>query len=77
MGGGRNPIRKETYMGIKVEGPRLLTVAEVAALFRVDRKTVIRWADDGKLTSFRTLGGHRRFRAAEVEALLNGETKEE
>jgi len=48
----------------------LLTPAEVAALFRVDPKTVTRWAKAGKLTSIRTLGGHRRYRAAEVRALL-------
>ncbi|WP_168583176.1 BldC family transcriptional regulator [Gephyromycinifex aptenodytis] len=48
----------------------LLTPAEVAALFRVDPKTVTRWAVAGKLASLRTLGGHRRYRAAEVYALL-------
>ncbi len=51
---------------------RLLTPAEVAAMFRVDPKTVTRWAKAGKLTSIRTLGGHRRYRATEVEALLAG-----
>ena len=48
----------------------LLTPSEVAALFRVDPKTVTRWAKAGKLTSIRTLGGHRRYRAAEVRSLL-------
>jgi excisionase family DNA binding protein len=48
----------------------LLTPAEVAALFRVDPKTVTRWARNGKLTSIRTLGGHRRYKEAEVKALL-------
>ncbi len=48
----------------------LLTPAEVAALFRVDPKTVTRWAKAGKLTSIRTLGGHRRYLATEVHALL-------
>jgi excisionase family DNA binding protein len=48
----------------------LLTPAEVAALFRVDPKTVTRWAKAGKLTSIRTLGGHRRYPADEVHALL-------
>jgi excisionase family DNA binding protein len=50
----------------------LLTPGEVAGLFRVDPKTVTRWARDGKLTSIRTLGGHRRYREAEVRALLTG-----
>lgn len=40
----------------------LLTPAEVATMFRVDPKTVTRWAKAGKLTSIRTLGGHRRYR---------------
>lgn len=50
----------------------LLTPAEVAALFRVDPKTVTRWAKAGKLSSIRTLGGHRRYREAEVRSLLAG-----
>ena len=48
----------------------LLTPAEVAALFRVDPKTVTRWANTGKLTSLRTPGGHRRYRESEVRKLL-------
>jgi excisionase family DNA binding protein len=52
------------------EADELLTPAEVAALFRVDPKTVTRWAKAGTLTSIRTLGGHRRYRAAEVRSLL-------
>ena len=48
----------------------LLTPAEVAALFRVDPKTVTRWAQAGKRTSIRTLGGHRRYRESEVRELL-------
>jgi excisionase family DNA binding protein len=48
----------------------LLTPAEVAAAFRVDPKTVTRWAQAGKLTSIRTLGGHRRYLESEVRAKL-------
>ena len=54
------------------ETEKLLTPAEVAALFRVDPKTVTRWAKAGKLSSIRTLGGHRRYREAEVRDLLSG-----
>jgi excisionase family DNA binding protein len=53
-------------------GETLLTPAEVAALFRVDPKTVTRWAKAGKLSSIRTLGGHRRYRESEVMSLLEG-----
>ena len=60
-------------MGMRQPEPEaLLTPAEVAALFRVDPKTVTRWAKAGKLSAIRTLGGHRRYRAAEVQALLAG-----
>ncbi len=61
----RKPMRRD-------EAEALLTPAEVASLFRVDPKTVTRWAKAGKLTSIRTLGGHRRYRESEVRALLAG-----
>jgi excisionase family DNA binding protein len=41
-------------------------------LFRVDPKTVTRWARAGRISSIRTLGGHRRYREAEVWAALAG-----
>ena len=53
----------------------LLTPSEVASLFRVDPKTVTRWAKAGKLTSIRTLGGHRRYRESEVRELLKSHLK--
>lgn len=52
---------------------RLLTPGEVATLFRVDPKTVTRWAAAGRISSIRTPGGHRRFRESEIRALLYGE----
>ncbi len=51
----------------------LLTPSEVAAMFRVNPKTVTRWARAGKLISLRTLGGHRRYRESEVRGLLGGQ----
>ena len=51
----------------------LLTPAEVAVLFRVNPKTVTRWARAGKISAIRTIGGHRRFRRAEIEAVLRAE----
>ena len=52
---------------------RLLTPAEVARVFRVDPKTVTRWAAVGRIGSIRTPGGHRRVRESEVRALLRGQ----
>lgn len=54
----------------RVEIEPLLTPEEVATMFRVDPRTVTRWANAGKLTHIRTLGGHRRYREIEVRALL-------
>ena len=51
---------------------RLLTPKDVAALFRVDSKTVSRWALEGRIGCIRTPGGHRRFYESEVQALLHG-----
>ena len=58
-----------------VENPeRLLTPGEVALMFRVDPKTVTRWASAGRIGSIRTPGGHRRFRASEIDGLLADQT---
>ncbi len=58
--------------GIKrYDAEALLTPGEVATLFGVDPTTVSNWAKSGKLQSLRTLGGHRRFRAADVQTVLD------
>ncbi|GAA4221483.1 excisionase family DNA binding protein [Streptosporangium album] len=50
----------------------LLTAGEVARMFRVDPKTVTRWAAAGRIGSIRTPGGHRRYSETECRALLEG-----
>lgn len=71
--GPDSPGQEEEKMTTRSpDAETLLTPAEVAALFRVDPKTVTRWAKAGKLSSIRTLGGHRRYRESEVKALLAG-----
>jgi excisionase family DNA binding protein len=62
---GRRPVMAVT------KTDHLLTPAEVAALFRVNPKTVTRWAMAGKVSSIRTLGGHHRFRRSEIRTLLS------
>jgi excisionase family DNA binding protein len=44
----------------------LLTPSEVAEMFRVNPKTVTRWARTGRLQAIKTIGGHRRYRLSEV-----------
>ena len=64
-----------THSRHRPESEPLLTPSEVATLFRVDPKTVTRWAASGRITSIRTPGGHRRFRESEVRALLRGDSE--
>jgi excisionase family DNA binding protein len=52
------------------EPEQLLTPSEVAQMFRVNPKTVTRWARAGKISAIRTLGGHRRFRESEIRKFL-------
>jgi excisionase family DNA binding protein len=56
---------------------QLMTPGEVAQLFRVDAKTVSRWAAAGKLPSFKTPGGHRRFDSVKVLELLRRTTEDQ
>lgn len=51
---------------------KLLTPGEVAALLRVDPKTVSRWANDGRINRVKTPGGHGRFRESEIRAIMEG-----
>jgi excisionase family DNA binding protein len=53
------------------ELPRYLRAAEVADILHVSPKTVSRWAKEGKLPFLKTLGGHRRYPAAEIRQLAN------
>ena len=68
-------IRERISVLMAVENPmaenELLTPSEVAVMFRVNPKTVTRWARAGKISAVRTLGGHRRFRASEIRRLLS------
>jgi excisionase family DNA binding protein len=57
--------RFQIILNIMIES-NSLTTREVARLCRVSPATVKRWEDAGLLTSERTSGGHRRFRAEEV-----------
>jgi excisionase family DNA binding protein len=60
----------------KPDAEPLLTPQEVATIFRVDPKTVTRWAKAGKLAALWTPGGHRRYRETEVKALLASITQQ-
>jgi excisionase family DNA binding protein len=48
----------------------LITTGDVAKIFKVDPKTVTRWARDGKLPYVTTLGGHRRYSERLIKSYL-------
>ena len=49
-----------------------LSPGQVAARFGVSVDAVRKWGETGRLPEYRTPGGHRRFRAQDVEALAAG-----
>jgi excisionase family DNA binding protein len=49
-----------------------LTLTEAGALLGVHPTTLRRWTDAGEVPCFRTPGGHRRFRAADLAAWMEG-----
>jgi excisionase family DNA binding protein len=51
--------------------PGYLHTAEVADILQVSPKTVSRWAKEGKLPFLKTLGGHRRYPAADIHQLAD------
>jgi excisionase family DNA binding protein len=48
-----------------------MTPAEVCALLKISERTLWRYQDDGHITAVRLPSGHRRFRPADVDALLS------
>ncbi len=70
VGNARSESEEAMAMDASSEHEALLTPSEVAAMFRVNPKTVTRWARAGKISAIRTLGGHRRFRASEIRRFL-------
>src|SRR5215216_4771417 len=68
--GKRESEEPAMAMDASSEHEALLTPSEVAAMFRVNPKTVTRWARAGKISAIRTLGGHRRFRESEIRRFL-------
>jgi excisionase family DNA binding protein len=47
-----------------------LSTQQVEERFSVTRQTLIRWVKNGKLSDFRTAGGHRRYSVNELEGIF-------
>lgn len=54
---------------------KLLQPAEVAKIFGVTPKTVGRWANQGKIPSVRTPGGHHRFFESQIRKIIAEQIK--
>jgi excisionase family DNA binding protein len=55
----------------KIHADRLLTSHEVGELLQVNPSSVKNWVDEGRITAFRTPGGHRRIRVADLVEFLD------
>ena len=63
--------RSETWGVLRAHAEgEYLSPSQVASVLHVTPKTVSRWASQGRLPCLVTLGGHRRFRAEDVENIL-------
>jgi excisionase family DNA binding protein len=51
---------------------RFLLPSEAARLLGVATSTLRRWAEEGKIQSGTTIGGHRRYRETEIVRLAQG-----
>ncbi len=51
---------------------RFLLPAAAARMLGVATSTLRRWAEEGKLQSGTTIGGHRRYRESEIARLAQG-----
>ena len=54
----------------------MISISKASKILGVDVRTLQRWDNDGKLTAYRTLGGHRRYKLSEIESLISGSIKE-
>ena len=70
MNGSGKTNAKTAKPRAEARDDNLLTSAEVASLFGVDRRTVVLWAKRGRIPALRTPGGQHRFRADEIRGLL-------
>lgn len=59
------------YLPAPDETNRWLTLSEASALLGIHHTTLRGWADRGEIPAFRTPGGHRRFRLADIRSFLH------
>jgi len=55
----------------------LITPKKAAKILGVLPNTLRNWVESGKITAFRTLGGHRRYYLEEINKLLENKTNKQ
>ncbi len=55
----------------KIDAEQLLTSHQVGDLLQVNPSSVKKWVNEGRIAAFRTPGGHRRIRAADLVEFLD------
>lgn len=63
---------KYAFIGRMLRNETYLAIGEVAAILGVTAATVRNWDRAGKLRSVRTPGNQRRFKSADIDAILSG-----
>lgn len=58
-------------------GGRWLSINAACEILGVDKSTLRRWSDNGRVPVFRTPGGHRRYSEDDLHAFLSGKLVEQ
>jgi excisionase family DNA binding protein len=53
------------------EYEKLYRSHEAGIILNVNRQTIRRWINDGKINAIKTVGGHNRIPASEIDRLLS------
>lgn len=54
----------------------MLTLEQASKYLGVSAHTLRRWEKEGKITSHRTKGNHRRYTQLELDRIMNGESSD-
>src|SRR6266568_7140422 len=59
-----------TRMPVPANEPDWLTLGQAAKYLGIAQSTIRKWSDNGRLATFYTPGGHRRYRRSDLDHFL-------
>jgi excisionase family DNA binding protein len=68
----KTPSQEEAAAPVEATGPNWLSIAAAAAYLGVSQGTLRRWTDEGRVATFLTPGGHRRYDQESLQKLVAG-----